>query len=91
MRVVTMEWDSGMGVRVAVLVVSSKEVMIPCLPREGRRGRTSVSRLRSPSSTSWRIETEVMSLVMEAMVQIVEGVKGEGRDGLREERPAVWV
>lgn len=91
MRVVTGALASGMGDRVAVLVASSKEVMIPCWPSEGRRGRMSASRLRRPSSTSWRMETEVMSLVMEAIVQIVEGVKGVGWEGLREERPVEWV
>ena len=32
-----------------------------------------------------------MSLVMEAIVQIVEGVKGVGWEGLRDERPVEWV
>lgn len=69
-------------------LASSKPVMRPCSAISGRMVSTGVSRVRRPASTAWRQATEVRSLVMEAIQQMVSRVKGWAVSLSKDVKPA---
>ena len=63
-----------LGLKDAVFVVSSKLVIMLYRPMDRMECRTSASRSSIPCPTALRTATEVMSLDIEAMAEIVESV-----------------